>query len=54
MNRINYGRIPMVFMYKDSLLSQNYIVTKIWIIQGYKKTSMQLHVKIGILHTSEA
>ena len=37
MNRINYGRIPMVFMYKDSLLSQNYIVTKIWIIQGYKK-----------------
>lgn len=38
MNRINYGRIPMVFRYKDSSLSQNYIVTKIWIIQGYQKT----------------
>lgn len=44
----------MVFMHKDSLLTQNYIVTKIWIYRVTQKNSMQLHMKIGILHTSEA
>jgi len=34
----------MVFMYKDSLLTQNYIVTKIWIYRvTHKKTASVTH-----------